>query len=136
MENMVFTGRIVITGAKKVETQTFTLEEFKGKATIVTNRYGNNFGFHSPKKTEKTLLKVNSKCKIEFYDSSYKNDVLDSIEHEISEDNFLKVFIPNSKKDDEARELFNKYAIIKEGNILFESKKLKKLIKFINNLEF
>ena len=99
------------------------------------NNYRNTFGYHNPKKTEKTLLKFNSKCKLKFYDSSYKNDLLDSIEHEIKEDVFLQVYVPNSKKNDGVKDLYNKYLIVKDNDILYKSKKLKKVIKFINDLK-
>jgi hypothetical protein len=38
------------------------------------------YGFHNPKITEKTLLRIKEKCTLPFYDSSYKNDLVDSVE--------------------------------------------------------
>jgi hypothetical protein len=89
---------------------------------------------HTPKTTRKALIKFNESCKLNFYDSSYKNDSADSLEVEIKEDVFLKVFIPNSKKNEPSNEFFNTYILIFSGKdeVIFETKKIKKMINFIN----
>lgn len=101
------------------------------------NRYGNKYGFHSPKTTEKTFLKVNEQTPYEFYDSSYKNDIVDSLEYEKKEaDTYIKIYIPNSTVEDENKELFNKYLIIDEiYEPIFESKSLNEVISFLNSKE-
>jgi len=70
---------------------------------------------HSPQTTHIALTKINAELNIQFYDSSYGNDLCDSLEHEYTEDKFLKVFIPNSKENDPDRELFNDYFVVCEG---------------------
>jgi hypothetical protein len=101
------------------------------------NNYGNKFGFHSPKRTEKALSKMQKETKIDFYDSSYKNDLCDSIEHEYSDDKFLKIFIPNSKKSNEDKEQFNTYFVSSEDLGIEEFfSTLKEVILFILNIDF
>lgn len=84
---------------------------------------------HTPQATAEALKFLTDKTNIEFYDSSYKNDLLDSIEVEVSEDVFLKIFIPNSTEDDEASELFNKYFVTFNGEDL-------KIFESLKDLEF
>lgn len=92
---------------------------------------------HSPKRTHRALKKVNKNLPFEFYDSSYKNDLCDSLEYEYSEDKFLKIFVPNSKKDNEAKEQFNTYFVSSEDLGIEEFfSTLKKVILFILNIDF
>ena len=43
---------------------------------------------HSPQTTHIALTKINKELDIQFYDSSYKNDICDSLEHEYTGINF------------------------------------------------
>ena len=46
------------------------------------NNYGNNFGFHNPQMTEKSINKINKECFFKFEDSSWHNDLVDSISNQ------------------------------------------------------
>ena len=70
---------------------------------------------HSPQTTHIALTKINAELDIQFYDSSYKNDLCDSLEHEYTEDKFIKVIIPNSKEEDPDRGLFDEYLVVNTG---------------------
>jgi len=70
---------------------------------------------HSPQTTDIALTKINAELDIQFYDSSYKNDLCDSLEHEYTEDKFLKVIIPNSIENDPDRGLFDEYLVVNTG---------------------
>jgi hypothetical protein len=91
---------------------------------------------HSPRATYNALNKINKELKIQFYDSSYKNDSCDSLEHEYVRDKFIKVIIPNSKEDDPDRELFNEYLVILtefgEGQFFAELDDVVDYLKSIN----
>lgn len=87
---------------------------------------------HTPKKTVEALTIFSKDCKLDFYDSSYKNDLLDSLEFEIEEDSFLKVFIPNSKNWDENAEEYNEYILTRDGEDVMMDSKIEKVIEYIN----
>jgi len=92
---------------------------------------------HSPKRTKRVLKMLNKNLPFEFYNSSYKNDLCDSLEFEYLDDKFLKVFVPNSKKDNEAKEQFNTYIIISEDLGIEEFfRTLEEVILFISTIDF
>ena len=99
--------------------------------------YKCEFGYHTPKKTKKVLNFFAKKCALDFVDSSWHNDLMDSIHHEIICEGdiheFYEVYIPNSKENDYEQEKFNSYLVLDENQEhLFESKSIKKVVKFLN----
>lgn len=99
------------------------------------NHYGNEYGFHNPKITERSFKRFKEDCNLEFIDGSWHNDLCDSLYHEFNENGneYVQVFLPNSKKEDVENEEYNTYVVSDETqNILFTDKDIKKVIKFIN----
>lgn len=89
-------------------------------------------GYHTPKLTEQVLERVNDYTEIEFFDSSYGNDLCDSISYEIEEDNHIKIMLPNSFIDDEDSEYFVDFVILDNNqNTLLRTKDLNKVIDYI-----
>ena len=99
------------------------------------NKYGNQFGFHSPNKTNEVINILNDKTDIEFEDGSWHNDLCDSV---YNEEHNLKIFIPNSEVDDEANEEFNTFSVYNydyendEDYELLNTTDINKVIEFIN----
>ncbi len=90
-------------------------------------------GFHTPSLTKQVLERVQEYTEnYDWYDSSYGNDLCDSIELELSEDNFIKIMLPNSFIDDEDSELFVEFFILdNDQNTLLMSRDLSKVIDYI-----
>ncbi len=89
-------------------------------------------GYHTPKLTEQVLERVNDYTEIEFFDSSYGNDLCDSISYEIEEDNHIKIMLPNSFIDDEDSEYFVDFVILDNNqDTLLRTKDLNKVIDYI-----
>ena len=88
---------------------------------------------HTPNLTKQVLEKMNSYTDLKWYNSSYINDECDSIEHEISEDNFISIMLPNSFIDDADKGYFVDF-LIRDTNqdILFVSRDLNEIINYIN----
>tara|TARA_R110001592_G_scaffold18431_1_gene76458 strand:+ start:1310 stop:1606 length:297 start_codon:yes stop_codon:yes gene_type:complete len=94
------------------------------------NNYGNNFGFHNPQMTEKSINKINNECFFKFEDSSWHNDLVDSISNQETE---LKIMLPNSEVTNEDNEEFNTFSLInKDGDELFVTENVNSLIRYIN----
>ncbi len=92
-------------------------------------------GFHTPNLTKQVLERVQEYTEnYDWYDSSYGNDLCDSIELELSEDNFIKIMLPNSFIDDEDSELFVEFFILDNNqDTLFMSSDFNKVIDYITN---
>ena len=90
-------------------------------------------GFHTPKMTAQVLERVQEYTEnYDWYDSSYANDLCDSIELELSEDNFIKIMLPNSFIDDEDNELFVDFVILdNDQDTLLRTTDLNKIIDYI-----
>lgn len=90
-------------------------------------------GYHTPKLTVQVLERVQEYTEnYDWYDSSYGNDLCDSIELEISEDNFIKIMLPNSFIDDEDSELFVDFSILdNDQDTLLMSSDFNKVIDYI-----
>lgn len=91
-------------------------------------------GYHTPSLTQQVLERVNDYTEIEFFDSSYGNDLCDSISYEIEEDNYIKIFLPNSFIDDEDSEYFVEFFILdNDQETLLKTKDLNKVIDYIED---
>jgi len=73
------------------------------------NRYGQKFGFHTPQMSELNKNLIESRTKLKFIDSSWHNDLCDSI---ASEELNIQIFLPNSDIEDLDKELFNTCVIV------------------------
>ena len=73
------------------------------------NRYGKKFGFHTPKLSELNKNLIESRTKLKFIDSSWHNDLCDSI---ANEELNIQIFLPNSDIEDLDRELFSTCSIV------------------------
>ena len=72
------------------------------------NRYGKKFGFHTPQMSEQNKDFIESMTKVKFIDTSWHNDLCDSI---ANEELNIQIFLPNSDIEDFHRELFNTFCI-------------------------
>tara|TARA_R110002020_G_scaffold59805_2_gene162787 strand:- start:129 stop:440 length:312 start_codon:yes stop_codon:yes gene_type:complete len=99
------------------------------------NKYGNQFGVHSPNKTNEVINILNDKTDIEFKDGSWHNDLCDSV---YNEEYNLKIFIPNSEVDDEGNEEFNTFSVYNydyendEDYELLNTTDINKVIELVN----
>ena len=94
------------------------------------NNYGNNFGFHNPQMTEKSINKINKECCFKFEDSSWHNDLVDSL---LNEENQLQIMLPNAEVTNVDNEEFNTFSLInQEGDELFSTEDVDFLIRYIN----
>tara|TARA_R100000935_G_scaffold28816_1_gene49190 strand:- start:739 stop:1035 length:297 start_codon:yes stop_codon:yes gene_type:complete len=94
------------------------------------NNYGNKFGFHNPQMTEKSINKINKKCCFKFEDSSWHNDLVDSLSNE---DNEIIIMLPNSKVTNVDNEEWNTFSLInQDGDELFSTENIDCLIRYIN----
>jgi len=91
---------------------------------------------YTPKLTKQVLDYMNRYTDLEWYNSSYHNDECDSIEHEISEESFISIMLPNSFIDDADKGYFTSF-LIRDTNqdILFETKNINEIINYINNIK-
>ncbi len=101
------------------------------------NRYNNEYGFHTPQMTKQIIEYVNKETPILWYDNSWHNDVVDSIEYEISKDNMISIMLPNSFLFDIDQELFNTFTIIDlNQDVLFQSTDINEIVEYINTIIF
>lgn len=101
------------------------------------NKYGNQYGFHTPKRTKNNLLNIIRRTKLKWIDVSWHNDLCDSIHYPLLETEFehiyIEVFLPNSDKLDEENEEFNGFVLTNEKNeILLETEDRVELCDYIN----
>lgn len=68
-------------------------------------------GFHTPERTRKVLSRLRKETSLNWVDCSWGNDCTDSIILELSENEAIVVYIPNSRIQDSGEELFNQYSI-------------------------
>ena len=99
--------------------------------------YKSEYGFHTPTMTKRNFKKIAKATKISWSDASWHNDVCDSMEHHIVQGiKFIQVFLPNSNKFDEAKELFNTFSINDSNqNILLNTEDIDEVIDYINTLK-
>jgi hypothetical protein len=98
--------------------------------------YGTKFGFHTPQMSEQNKDLIESMTKIKFIDTSWHNDLCDSIANEQFN---IQIFLPNSDIEDFDKELFNTFTIVLydssdyceyEGNLY----NLNEIVDIINTL--
>jgi hypothetical protein len=78
------------------------------------NAYGNRFGVNTPIESEKLFNLFKEKYKkLELADSSWHNDLTDSICIILDEENdeYIHIFLPNSSMFDIEEELYNTFVI-------------------------
>lgn len=73
------------------------------------NRYGKKFGFHTPQMSVQNKDLIESMTKVKFIDTSWHNDLCDSI---ANEELNIQIFLPNSDIEDFDRELFSTCSIV------------------------
>ena len=81
------------------------------------NRYGNEYGYHNPILTELLFTRIAREVDVEWVDSSWHNDQVDSMEYHPSEGGkkYVQVFLPNSVVDDQDNEEFNTFTVVWVG---------------------
>ena len=77
---------------------------------------------HNPKLYKPLMKELLEGLGCNWYDSSYGNDLVASISLNTSEEDCMKIFLPNSKIHDEDKEDFSTYVIRK--NILAQCEEL------------
>ena len=98
----------------------------------------NRYGYHTPQRTEENFLKITSKTVLEWTDSSWKNDVCDSMHCYINEeeDKYIEIYLPNAD-DEDGDEGFNTFKVMDQNSTeLLTTEDINKLITFLkeNNL--
>jgi len=99
------------------------------------NRYGQKLGFHTPIMTEQNKFNIEAETGIKFLDSSWHNDLCDSI---ANEDLNIQIFLPNSDVEDLNNEQFNTYTIVSfDGQVQHEEKQytFEEIVDIINKLK-
>lgn len=99
------------------------------------NRYGQKFGIHSPTMTEQNKFNIEAKTGIKFLDSSWHNDLCDSI---ANEELNIQIFLPNSDVEDFDNEQFNSYSIVSfDGQVQHEETQytFEEIVDIINKLK-
>ena len=71
------------------------------------NEFG--FGFHTPKRSAENAKRIERAIPGRWIDSSWHNDVADSMTLDLANGGHLQVFLPNSQKDDASSELFSNF---------------------------
>ena len=75
------------------------------------NSYGNQFGFHTPELSLETSRKLIEALKGDFEDSSWHNDLADSIS---SNSMGIKIFLPNSTDQHDEESYWTNYTVVYE----------------------
>ena len=90
-------------------------------------------GYHTPSLTQQVLERVQEYTDNEsWFDSSYGNDLCDSISLKIAQDNHVKIMLPNSFIDDEDSEYFVDFVILDNNqDTLLRTKDLNEVIDYI-----
>ena len=121
--------------------------------------YGNRSGFHTPNATTEVLQHLEYECpQHQFSDSSYSNDVCDSImvdnlsceefnpmTGECIEHKEFKIFIPNSLVNDEGNERYSYFHISccidghetrssDDNPLAIDLDHIDKVVKYLNNI--
>jgi hypothetical protein len=89
------------------------------------NRYNNVVGYYNPKETERVQKKVNSECVLQFDDTSWHNDEVDSLHCELENHTYFALYLPHEE--------FKEYFLTNEVNdelLLTES--LEEVINYLN----
>lgn len=90
---------------------------------------------HSPELTPKFLEQFNKECKLQFYDSSWHNDLVDSI----GANNYhIQIWMPNSAEFNPDEELFNTFSILigeTQDEADLETDNINEAIKYLNDLK-
>jgi len=101
------------------------------------NRYGQQYGFHTPKRTKNNFLNIVRRTTMEWVDASWHNDLCDSMHYCLLETEtehiYIEIFLPNSENQDENNEEFNGFTLTNEKNeILLETEDRVELCDYIN----
>jgi len=101
------------------------------------NRYGQQYGYHTPKRTKNNFLNIVRRTNMEWIDASWHNDLCDSMHHCLLETEtehiYIEIFLPNSEEQDEDNEEFNGFTLTNEKNeILLETEDRVELCDYIN----
>ena len=99
------------------------------------NHYNYVFGFHTPERSERLSNLIKEKTSIKWEDSSWHNDMCDSMEHDIIKDkNVIKLFIPNSDITDHENEKWSCFSLQDQEQVeLLLTEDIEEVIKYINN---
>jgi len=91
-------------------------------------------GLHTPQMTSQLLEMFNRDTNQCWYDNSYGNDLVDSIEFEVNENLMIIIMLPNSFVDKSEDELFNSFSITDNdfADNHFISTDYAEVVKFIN----
>ena len=98
------------------------------KQLVIKNQYGNEFGYHTPKRSKLNFQNIIKESNIDFVDCSWHNDQCDSIWNEVLD---LTIMLPNSENNNEDNEEFNTFSITEIEDRLFS---FDTLIEFIKSL--
>jgi len=81
------------------------------------NRYGNEYGYHNPILTELLFRRIAKEVDVEWIDTSWHNDQVDSMEYHPLEgvDKYIQVYLPNSVVNDQDTEEFNDFTVLFTG---------------------
>ena len=96
------------------------------------NNYKNEYGCHTPQMTKQIIEYVNEKTSLNWEDSSWHNDLVDSISYGEGEQSY-QLMLPNSFINDEDRELFNYFTILDDNqDTLIMTIDIHEIIEYIN----
>ncbi len=103
------------------------------------NQYHNIIGYHTPIESERHFNTITEATKIEYLDSSWHNDLCDSMLFYLdeSEEKFIEIYLPNSIEDSQENEEFNTFQITDETREeLFLTTDINEVIKFIKDNKY
>jgi hypothetical protein len=104
------------------------------------NLYGNKFGYHTPRRTEKNFLVIKKETNLDWVDNSWHNDLCDSMHITTldvkGEHKYFEIYLPNADCDRMEDEMFNTFSVSNEDRHgLFVTSDINEVIKYINNLK-
>jgi hypothetical protein len=99
------------------------------------NRYKNKFGYHTPKFSEKLYNRIAHATSVEWFDSSWHNDTVDSMcfsKLESGNDE-IRIMLPNSIIWDADQEEYNRFMIVDcLSRPLLDTEDIYEAIDFVN----
>ena len=93
---------------------------------------------HNPKLYKPLMKKLLDSLGEEWYDSVYGNDLVASISKNINDNHVMTIYLPNSKKSDVDKELFNTFEIcvnVFKSNDSISCESVGEVIKRITQIE-
>jgi hypothetical protein len=99
------------------------------------NRYKNTFGYHTPNFSEKLFNRINKDTSVEWEDSSWHNDIVDSMSFSKLEsgNDEIRIMLPNSIMWEPNDEEFNRFMIVDHMcNTLIDTEDIYEVIDFVN----